>query len=711
MLETKVMVGSISAKIQPDIPQGEIPKIILVEDEIIVAMDIEQRLEVLGYNVVAHATSGEEALRYVDLENPDLILMDIKLNGEMDGIETAAKIRNTLNTPIIYLTAFADENTLKRARLTEAYGYLIKPFENRELHSTIEMALYKYKIEKKLRESEERYALAIRAANDGIWDWDLLSDKIYYSPRWASMLGLAPDLLSDLPREWLDRIHPDDQRQVMQALSAHLTGSTPTIECEYRIQHHDGSYRWMMCHGLALFDLKQKPYRMAGSQSDITDRKRFENELIRKALHDELTGLPNRALFVDRLHNILELNKRELKQQSAVIFLDIDNFKVVNDSFGHSWGDKLLVQIAQRFENCLRPGDTVSRFGGDEFAILLDHVGKGQIAYQIAERLQAELSKPFNINGGDIIVTASMGIMYLDDSYQYPEEVLRDADIAMYSAKNKGGACYDLFNVKMREHSLHRMGREIEIRRALEKQEFILYYQPIFSAANQRLVGFEALIRWQHPVRGLLLPEEFIAISEETKLIIPIGEWVLRTACAQAQAWKVLLNKSFKISVNLSRVQILDDNFISKVKDALRESGLAPELLELEITESVAMENVEITLECLKQLGQIGVTVAIDDFGSGYSSMDHLKRFHANTLKIDRSFINDLKENDLAIVNAMITMAHQLRLKTIAEGVETKNQLSILANMECDEVQGFYLGKPISPDKVLELFRKTSSGK
>ena len=705
MLDTRPRVVNMPIATMLNESPNEIPRLMLVEDEIIVALDVQQRLERLGYNMVAHATSGEEALRYAASEELDLILMDVKLRGELDGIETAAKIRETLDIPIVYLTAFADEDTLQRAGLTEAYGYMIKPFQDRELRSTVEMALHKYMIERKLRESEERYALAVRAANDGIWDWDLLADKIYYSPRWASMLGLAPELLSGLPDEWLDRIHPDDQRQVKQALSAHLAGDTPTFECEYRILHQDGGYRWMLCHGLALFDRQQKPYRVAGSQSDITDRKRFEQELIHKALHDELTGLPNRALFVDRLKNTLDLNRRELERQSVVLFLDIDNFKMVNDSLGHTWGDRLLVQISRRLENSLRPGDTVSRFGGDEFAVLLDPIDQVQTAHQIAERLQAEIAKPFNINGGDIFVTTSIGIMCFNATYPSAEEILRDADIAMYTAKNKGGACCEVFSVKMREHTLRRMDRETEMRSALEKQEFRLHYQPIFSVGEQRLVGFEALIRWQHPTRGLLSPGEFISIAEETKLIIPIGDWVLRTACAQAQTWQTASKRPLTISVNLSRVQLLDENFIGRIQAALRDSGLAPQSLELEITESVAMQNVELTHERLEQLRQIGVRVAIDDFGCGYSSMDHLRRFHANTLKIDQSFISDLKEDDLVIVNAMITMAHQLRLKAIAEGVETESQLLALVNLACDEVQGFYLGRPQQPDRLWDLIR------
>jgi len=681
--------------------------IMLVEDEMIVAMDVRQRLEALGYAVVAHAISGEDAIRCAKKERPDLILMDIKIRGEMDGIETAARIRESLDIPIIYVTAFADEATLNRACATEAYGYLIKPFEDRELRSAIEIAIYKHLMEEKLHESEERFALAAQAANDGIWDWNLITNEVYYSTRWKSSLGLPEDqIISSIP-EWLERVHPEDIERFNSAISDHLKGYAPALECEYRIMHQDGGYRWMLCRGLALFDDQKKPYRIAGSQSDITNRKQIEEQLIHRTLHDELTQLPNRALFMDRLKMVLENTHRLGNEIAAVLFLDIDNFKVINDSLGHISGDELLIAFAQRIKLCIRSIDTVARFGGDEFAILVNWIPKNEEVIQIAERIGVELHKPFSIQDHEIFTSASIGIVFVSGFYHSVEDLLRDVDTAMYYAKSNGRSRYEVFDASMHDRSIHRLQQEAEIRRAIHKGEFTLHYQPIYTINPIDLFGFEALIRWEHPLRGRLLPDEFIHMAEETGLIVPIGEWVLHTACKQAHTWQVVVGKSLKMSVNLSGVQFNDMNLVQIVQSAIDESGLDPQLLELELTESVAMSNIEKNLKTLEAFQRMGVSIAIDDFGSGYSSLDHIRYLPTNSLKIDRAFIRDLKHEDSAIVAAIITMAHQLRLKVVAEGVETQEQFLLLTNINCDQVQGNYLGKAIPSEQVWEMFSKS----
>ena len=482
-------------------------RIMLVEDENIIAMDVQQRLEMLGYQVVAQVTSGADAIRTAVEIKPDLILMDIKIRGAMDGIEAAAQIRAEQDVPIIYLTAFADENTLKRASLTEAFGYLLKPFEDRELHSAIEIALYKHRMEKKLRASEERYALATQATNDGIWDWDLITNEIYYSSRWRSMLGLEEEQnCSNHPGEWLDRVHAEDRERLNLAIDTHLQGLTPTLECEYRTLHRDGGYRWMLCRGVALFDAQAKPYRMAGSQSNITLRKQLEEELIQKALHDELTGLPNRALFMDRLSIVLELIHSHREESAAVLFLDIDHFKIVNDSLGHVVGDALLVAFSQRLKQCLRPGDTVSRFGGDEFVILVDNFHTNDEVTKIADRICKALKEPFILEGQEIFSHASIGIVFANTSYRSTSDLLRDADIAMYHAKNNGRSRYEIFHSGMLENTLNRLQREGEIRRALRDHEFVLHYQPVFTLENMQVSGFEAFDSMAAPNTGLACP-------------------------------------------------------------------------------------------------------------------------------------------------------------------------------------------------------------
>ena len=677
-------------------------RIMLVEDENIVAMDVQQRLESMDYEVVAHASNGLDAVRYaLDLE-PDLILMDIKIRGDMDGIDAAAKIRAKKEIPIIYLTAFADETTLKRARLTEAYGYLIKPFEDNELRSAIEIGLYKHKMEKKLRDSEERYALATRAANDGIWDWNLRKNEIYYTARWREMLGLTEENCTNNPREWLDRVHPEDLERLELAIATHLQAVSPTLECEYRVNHRDGGYRWMLVRGLALFDSEGKPYRMAGSQADITTRKKIEEQLTHRALHDELTGLPNRALFIDRLSFATQHTRRNNESSSVVIFLDIDHFKDVNDSLGHAVGDVLLLTFARRVKNCLRPDDTVARFGGDEFAILAGNIHSHSEIILIAERILNILKDPFQLDGRELFINASIGIVMVSADHNSVEDLLRDADTAMYHAKNNGRAQYAIFTPEMHQASINQLRLEDEIRRALKNEEFILHYQPVYKLENKQLIGFEALIRWQHPTRGLLAPSEFLPVAERTGLILPMGEWVLQQACAQAHAWQVKHSGPLSMAVNLSASQFNDQDLVAVVCSALDMSGLDPHNLELELTETTMMRNLDHTIRTLNEFRRIGVRISIDDFGKGYSSLDSLKNFPSDTLKIDQSFINEMTEGNSALVQAIITMAHQMRLKVIAEGVETENQLAILSTINCDRVQGFYLGKGIPVEAVWE---------
>lgn len=684
-------------------------RIMLVEDENIIAMDIQQRLELLGYQVTGHAASGMDAVRVAAETRPDLILMDIKIRGPMDGIETAEQIRARQDVPIIYLTAFTDENTLKRARRTEAFGYLLKPFEDRELQSAIEIATYKHVMEKKLRESEERYALATRAANDGIWDWDLITNEIFYTARWREMLGLTTGDGQASTQEWFDRVDPEDRERLNAAIDSHLQGLTPSLECEYRILHRDGGYRWMLCRGLALFDAHSRPYRMAGSQSDITSRKRLEEQLMHKAMHDELTGLPNRALFMDRLDVVLEQVQGHRDGGAAVMFLDLDHFKVVNDSMGHSTGDALLIAFAHRLEECLRPGDTVSRFGGDEFAILVSSVSSIEDVKRIADRVSQSMQKPFSLGEHEFFANASIGIVFATNGQQSSEDLLRDADVAMYHSKKNGRSRYEIFRRDMREHTLNRLQQESEIRRALKNREFVLHYQPVYALKSRRIDGFEALIRWQHPARGLLPPAEFMEVAEQSGLIIPMGEWVLQTACKQAQAWNVATGRPLTIAVNLSPSQLADKNLVRLVQTSLHESGLDPCLLELELTETAALQNIEHTIETLQTLRGMGINIAVDDFGKGYSSMDYIKTLPSNNVKIDRSFIMDLSgknpESGLAIISAMITMAHQLHLTVTAEGVETEEQLKLLAQLHCDQIQGYYMGKPANPREIETLLR------
>ena len=387
--------------------------------------------------------------------------------------------------------------------------------------------------EEALRESEERYALAARGANDGLWDWDLRNNSVYFSFRWKSMLGFGEKELSNHPEEWFSRVHPDDRAEVEARLAAHRSGRNPHFECEFRIMHKDGTYLWVLNRGLAVRSITGQAYRMAGSQTDITPKKKAEEQLVYDAFHDALTGLPNRALFMDRLQHVIITSQRRSDALYAILFLDMDRFKIVNDSLGHLVGDQLLVMMGRKLSECLRPGDTVARLGGDEFAILLENISELKDAADVAERVHQALSAPLLVKGHEVYAPVSIGIAMGAERYERPEQVLRDADIAMYQAKGRGSALSEIFDTKMHANILDKIQLESDLHGAVDHKELVLFYQPIINLKTHQLIGFEALVRWNHSTRGMIYPLEFIALAEENGLINVIGDWILQEACRE----------------------------------------------------------------------------------------------------------------------------------------------------------------------------------
>ncbi|MBI5076422.1 MAG: EAL domain-containing protein [Nitrospirae bacterium] len=561
------------------------------------------------------------------------------------------------------------------------------------------------KTEAALRESEQRYALAAQGANDGLWDWNLTDNRIYYSIRWKSMLGYSDREVGDSPDEWLSRLHIDDREKVWSRIHGYVLQGNQHLEIEYRIMHKDGNFRWMLCRGLAVRDGKGNSSRMAGSQTDITARKKAEEQLLHDAFHDALTGLANRALFRDRLHNAINRSKRLKQYLYAVMFFDVDRFKVINDSLGHAAGDKLLIGVSRRMADCVRPGDTVARLGGDEFAVLLENVSDVTDVRTVVERIQTEMAAPFLIDGNELYVTQSIGIALEQDRYEQPDQILSDADIAMYAAKAKGKARYEIFDDSMHSYMVERLQLEADLRVAVEHlDEFVLHYQPILDVATRKLSGFEALVRWQHPVRGLIPPMEFIPLAEETGLIQPLGEWVLREACRQLNRWQREYHTAepLKMSANVSGRQFLNDNFVDVLLGIIGETGIAPETLAIEITESIIMENLEVAVIAMNRLRDSGIKIHIDDFGTGYSSLSYLNKFPVTALKIDRSFIANMSLNDenREIVKAIVTLAQNLKLEVIAEGIELSSHLDEIDTMDCHFAQGFFFSRPKAAPEI-----------
>jgi diguanylate cyclase (GGDEF)-like protein/PAS domain S-box-containing protein len=597
--------------------------------------------------------------------------------------------------------------------------------------------------EESLRESEERYVLAVRGANDGLWDWNLRTGLIHFSARWKQMLGRAADEIGTTLDDWFHRVHPDDLPSLQSAIAAHRDGLTPHFEIEHRMLHADGRYRWMLSRGMAIRDPAGRAVRIAGSQTDVTLRREAEEQLLRDALHDGLTGLPNRVLFLDRLERSLSRIARDRQHTFAVLFLDLDRFKGINDSLGHEVGDQLLVAFAKRLGACLRPGDTAARLGGDEFTVLLEDPATPHDPSAVAQRILQELNSPFRLGPHEVFVSASIGIASSAVGYSRPQDVLRDADTAMYHAKARGKGRHEVFDAAMHDRAVKLLTIENDLRRALERQEFRLQYQPIVDIDSGRIKAFEALVRWDHPDLGIISPAEFIPVAEDTRLILPLGRWILFEACRQTALWHAQ-GAPVDINVNLSGIQFSQADLVDQVTQALHASGLPARHLILEITESVVMENPAAAVATLHRLKALGLKLNIDDFGTGYSSLAYLQRFPVDTMKIDRSFVSRLTQTEPAaaamvdtqtepaasarvddstpdaltpqipestshaknaaeIVRTIVHLAHNLNMKVTAEGIETPQQLAYLQDLHCEHAQGYLISRPLDAPAATDL--------
>jgi diguanylate cyclase (GGDEF)-like protein/PAS domain S-box-containing protein len=591
------------------------------------------------------------------------------------------------------------------AMISSLADYAAVAIENAHLYKHAQLEIEeRRKAEAALRKSRERYSLAVRGANDGIWDWDLITNKVYYSPRWKSMLGFEEEEIGDSINEWLDRIHPDDIDDTKLQISIHIKGQSDHFKHEHRMLHKDGNFIWVLTRGMAVFDDKGNPIRIAGAQADITQRKLFEEQLLYNAFHDALTGVPNRDLFIDRLDHALKRYERRSADKFAVLFIDLDDFKNYNDHYGHYIGDILLTRVGERLMMRLRSTDTLARYGGDEFVILLEDVQSNENAIKVGKDIIEAFKKPFTVEGHSICISLSIGIVFSDMEYNRAEDVIRNADIAMYTAKTHGKGKIQLFTSEMRDLVINRLNTKEDFRTALENQELAVNYQPIVSFSEEKLTGFEALVRWHHPIRKMLYPDYFIPIAEESGLLLEMDRWVLDQACQQLKTWQEegLIDDAISMSVNISGDHLSQEGFVEYVDRVIQDSGIQAENLQIEITERVAVEHDENTVWVINSLRELGVQVQIDDFGVGYSSLGYLSTLPLGALKIDRSLVKGINEDSKhkEVIKAIVTLTNRLNISVVAEGVETIEQVEYLRTAGCILGQGFYFSEPMAAERT-----------
>ena len=688
--------------------QSSNSELILIVDDNLTNLDVlAEILGDAGYEV-AIAISGERALKLIQYSQPDLILLDVMMPG-LDGYQTCQSIKEHdawKSIPIVFMTALADAVNKVKGLELGAVDYITKPFQEEEILARIKTHLRLHHSEIKLRQSEARMESILNSLEEVVWSASHdLSEFIYLNPAVEDIFHCPSEQILQSPSLWFEMVHPEDKERFTQAFQSIEEKSS--LELEYRIIDGNGSTRWLKIRAQKIKEvLDGHPDRIDGVLSDISDRKDIENQLHHESFHDKLTGLPNRSCFISQSNQLLGSLEQSPESNFAVLFIDLNRFKGINDSLGHQFGDQILQEVASRISQSLRPTDLIARVGSDEFAILLHNNCTPEETIQIAERMNERLSEAMYIEEQMIYSSASIGIVLSSSDYQNGEELLRDADIAMYYAKEKGKAGSEIFNLSMHEASVRQLELEQDLRIALSRKEITLNYQPILNLEDQFIFGFEALARWIHPQKGFISPADFIPIAEESGLIETLGEQVLWEACRQLQKWSKHIPTSHKLSmsVNLSGKQLLGNNFLQKLDTILEETNTSGEQLKLEITESILMDDNESLNILFQQLLERGITLSLDDFGTGYSSLSYLHRFPLNELKIDRSFINRIETDTQSqeIVKTIVTLAQTLDMSVVAEGVETQEQLDYLESLNCQKAQGYFFSKPLPEGSVKE---------
>ena len=693
---------------------NRLPRVLIVDDDMALRLLTREALADLSVQVL-EASDGEEAVEAFRNQPADLVLLDVQM-PRMDGFTACHQILGLPgghHTTIVMVTGLDDHDSIRHAYELGVTDFITKPINWTLLPERIRFLLRTRETLQALRESEAKLNEAQRIASLGHWEWNLEDDTLFWSEEIYRIYGLEPGKFQPSNTKFLALVHPGD-RQMIQASINHLIGSDKPYSVDHRIVRPWGEVRIVNQQGEVQRDTSGKPVRMVGTTHDITEREKAEQRIHSLAHYDSLTDLPNRHLFRELANQALASAQRR-GRILALLYLDIDRFSRINETMGHHTGDLLLQHIAKRLTHCVRNSDmvthstldniepyTLARLGADEFLVLLTCLESPDSASVIAQRLLDDLSQPITVNQDEYILTASIGIALYPNDCSDLDTLFQFADTSLHHIKQTGGNGFHFYSSSVDKRSHRRLSLEGHLHRALEREEFELHFQPQTNIQDGRLLGVEALLRWHHPEEGLLPPVDFIPLAEETGLIVPIGEWVIHTACRQIAAWQQEGHDPAPVAINISARQFTEASLAQTISSALSDNKLLADRLELELTESMIMQCAEATREKLSIFHESGLRIAVDDFGTGYSSMSYLKRFPLDTLKIDHSFIRDLcsDSTDTAIVRAIIALGQALGLTVLAEGVETVAQRDVLKQLGCEFIQGFLISRPVTADRI-----------